>query len=102
MHTWNQKNALWMLLYVVLYIIATVLVCVLGSLHGLLFVLYQVMAAILVTGVAGKAFDRIRAPGVAACLGLGMLFSDSDDAAYRSFFSRCRSRQGGGGRFRFR
>lgn len=75
MHTWNQKNALWMLLYVVLYIIATVLVCVLGSLHGLLFVLYQVMAAILVTGVAGKAFDRIRVPGVAACLGLGMLLT---------------------------
>lgn len=50
---------------------------VLGSVHGLMFVLYQITAAILVTGVAGKAFDRIKAPGVAACLGLGMILTFS-------------------------
>ena len=75
MNTWTKKNALWLVLYVVLYVIATVVVCVLGSLHGVLFVLYQITAAILVTGVAGKAFDRIKAPGVAACLGLGMILT---------------------------
>ena len=64
MNTWTKKNALWLVLYVVLYVIATVVVCVLGSLHGLLFVLYQITAAILVT-----------APGVAACLGLGMILT---------------------------
>lgn len=73
MRKWSKKNALWLLLYVVLYVIASVIVCVLGSLHGLMFVLYQITAAILVTGVAGKAFDRIKAPGVAACLGFGMI-----------------------------
>lgn len=73
--TWSKKNALWLLLYTVLYVIATVIVCVLGSFHGLLFVLYQITAAILVTGIAGKAFDRIKAPGAAACLGLGMILT---------------------------
>ena len=75
MNTWTKKNALWLLLYVVMYVIATVIVCVLGSFHALLFVCYQVTAAILVTGVAGKAFDHIKAPGVAACLGLGMILT---------------------------
>ena len=75
MNTWTKKNALWLLLYVVLYVIATVIVCVLGSIHAMLFVCYQITAAILVTGVAGKAFDRIKAPGVAACLGLGMILT---------------------------
>ena len=75
MNTWSKKNALWQLLYILLYVIATVIVCVLGSVHGLMFVLYQITAAILVTGVAGKAFDRIKAPGVAACLGLGMILT---------------------------
>lgn len=75
MNTWSKKNALWLLLYVVLYVIATTVVCVLGSVHAVLFVCYQITAAILVTGVAGKAFDRIQAPGAAACLGLGMLLT---------------------------
>ncbi len=75
MNTWSKKNALWLLLYMLLYVIATVIVCVLGSVHGLMFVLYQITAAILVTGVAGKAFDRIKAPGVAACLGLCMILT---------------------------
>ena len=75
MNTWSKKNALWLLLYMLLYVIATVIVCVLGSVHGLMFVLYQITAAILVTGVAGKAFDRIKAPGVAACLGFGMILT---------------------------
>lgn len=63
------------MLYVVLYVIATVIVCVLGSFHAVLFVCYQITAAIFVTGVAGKAFDRIKAPGAAACLGLGMILT---------------------------
>ena len=75
MNTWTRKNALWLLLYVVLYVIATVIVCVLGSVHAALFVCYQITAALIVTGVAGKAFDRIKAPGVAACLGLGMILT---------------------------
>ena len=73
MNTWNKKNALWLLLYVVLYVVASTVVCVLGSVHGILFVCYQITAAILVTGVAGKSFDRIKAPGAAACLGAGMI-----------------------------
>lgn len=75
MNTWTKKNALWLLLYVVLYVIATVIVCVLGSVHAVMFVCYQITAAILVTGVAGKAFDRIKAPGAAVCLGLGMILT---------------------------
>lgn len=75
MNTWTKKNALWLLLYVVLYVIATTVVCVLGSVHAVLFVCYQITAAILVTGAAGKAFDRIKAPGAAVCLGLGMILT---------------------------
>ena len=75
MNSWTKKNALWLLLYVVCYVIATTIVCVLGSLHAMLFVCYQITAAILVTGAAGKAFDRIKAPGVAACQGLGMILT---------------------------
>ena len=75
MNTWNKKNILRLLLYVVLYVIATVVVCVLGSIHGLMFVCYQITAAILVTGIAGKAFDCIKAPGAAACLALGMILT---------------------------
>ena len=75
MNTWSKKNALWMLLYTVLYVAATTIVCVLGSVHAVMFVCYQITAAILVTGVAGKAFDRVRAPGAAVCLGLGMIIT---------------------------
>lgn len=75
MNTWTKKNALWLLLYVVLYVIATTVVCVLGSIHAVMFVCYQITAAILVTGVAGKAFDCIKAPGAAACLGFGMILT---------------------------
>lgn len=72
---WNKKNALRILLYTLLYVAASVIVCVLGSVHGMMFVCYQITAAILVTGVAGKAFDCVKAPGAAACLGLGMLLT---------------------------
>ena len=75
MHTWSRKNVLWMLLYTVLYVIASTVVCVLGSVHAVMFVCYQITAAILVTGVVGKAFDRVRAPGAAVCLGCGMILT---------------------------
>lgn len=74
-HSWSKKNALWMLLYAALYVIASVIVCVLGSIHPFLFVCYQITAGLLVTGVAAKAFDRIRAFGAAVCLSLGMLIT---------------------------
>lgn len=74
-HYWSKKNALWMLLFVVLYVIASVIVCVLGSIHPFLFVCYQITAGLLVTGVAAKAFDRIKSFGAAVCLSLGMLLT---------------------------
>ena len=73
MNTLNKKNALWMLLYAVLYAVMTALVCVLGSIHPLLFVCYQITAGILLSGIVTVAFDRIRAPGAAACLSLAVL-----------------------------
>ena len=69
----NKKNALRMQLYAVLYALTTALVCVLGSIHPLLFVCYQITAGILLSGIVTVAFDRIRAPGAAACLSLGVL-----------------------------
>ena len=80
---WNRKNALWMLLYTVLYVIGTVLTCVLGSIHPIMFVCYQITAGLLLPGVVIKAFDRIKAPGVAACLSAGMIitFLAINDAA---------------------
>lgn len=73
MNTWNRKNALWTLLYVALYAAGSAVVCVLGAVHPVMFVCYQIMAAVLLTGIAGKAFDRMKAPGAAACLALGMI-----------------------------
>ena len=57
---WNMKNALRMLLYAVLYVVMSFIVCVLGSVNPIFFVCYQITAGLLVTGVAAKAFDRIR------------------------------------------
>lgn len=72
---WSTKNALWVLLYVVLYVVMSVIVCVFGAIHPFFFVCYQITAGLLVTGVAAKAFDKIRAFGVAACLSCGMLLA---------------------------
>lgn len=73
MNKWNKKNALRMLLCAVLYAVMTAVVCVLGSVHPLLFVCYQITAAILLSGIVIHAFGRIRAPGAAACLSLGVI-----------------------------
>ena len=73
MKNWNGKNVLWMLLYLVLYMVGTVITCVLGSVHPIMFVCYQITAGILLSGVVITAFDRIKAPGVAACLALGIV-----------------------------
>lgn len=62
---WNGKNALRMLLYIALYCIGFLGVCVLGAVHPIVFVLYQVVAGVLLTGILVKAFDQIQAPGVA-------------------------------------
>ena len=70
---WNRGNALWMLLYAVLYAVMTALVCVTGAIHPVLFVCYQITAGILLSGVIIRAFARIKAPGAAVCLALGML-----------------------------
>ena len=64
-----------MLLYIVIYVAASVIVCVLGAVHPILFVCYQIVAGVLVTGAAAKAFDRLRYPGAAAFLSLGMLLT---------------------------
>ena len=73
MNKWNQTNACRMLLYAVLYAVMTAIVCVLGSIHPLFFVCYQITAAILLSGIVMAAFGRIKAPGAAACLSLGVL-----------------------------
>ena len=73
MKNWNGKNVLWMLLYLVFYMVGTVITCVLGSVHPIMFVCYQITAGILLSGVVITAFDRIKAPGVAACLALGIV-----------------------------
>ena len=67
---WNKKNALWMLLYVVLYAAGTAVVCFMGAIHPIMFVCYQIVAGILLSGVVICAFRRIQAPGVAACFSL--------------------------------
>ena len=72
---WNKKNALLMVIYVVLYVVMTVIVCVLGSVHPFFFVCYQITAGLIVTGVAAKAFDKVRATGAACCLSLGMILT---------------------------
>ena len=69
---WNKKNALRLVLYVLIYDVMSAIVCVLGSIHPFMFVIYQVTAGILVTGVAVTTFARIRAAGAALCLSAGM------------------------------
>lgn len=73
MKKWNGKNALKILLYVALYMVGTVITCVLGSVHPVMFVCYQIVAAVLLSGVVIKAFDTVKAPGVAAALALGVI-----------------------------
>ena len=73
MRKWDKKNVLRMLLYAVLYAVATTLVCVTGAIHPAFFVCYQITAGILVTGVVIYAFEKVKAPGVAACLAIGLL-----------------------------
>ena len=73
MDKWNRKNALRVLLYAVLYALVTALVCVTGSFHPVFFVCYQVTAGILLSGIIITAFRRVKSPGVAVCLFLGML-----------------------------
>lgn len=68
----DKRNALRMLLYAVLYALTTAIVCVIGSIHPLFFVLYQVSAGILLSGIIITAFRRKKAPGAAACLFLGL------------------------------
>ena len=70
---WNRRNTLWMLLYAVLYAVMTALVCVTGAIHPILFVCYQITAGLLLSGLVIRAFARIKAPGTAICLALGML-----------------------------
>ena len=73
MKEWNKKNALWMVLYAVLYAVATAIVCVLGATSPVMFVGYQITAGILVSGIVITACRKIKAPGVPACLGIGMI-----------------------------
>ena len=68
---WNRNNALWMLLYLVLYLAGTAITCFMGAIHPIMFVCYQIVAGILLSGVVIKAFDRMKAPGVAAVFGAG-------------------------------
>lgn len=73
MKNWNRKNVLWMLLYLVLYMVGTAITCVLGSVHPIMFVCYQIVAGILLSGIVIKAFDRIKAFGAALCLSVGIV-----------------------------
>ena len=62
---WNKNNAPKQLLYMVLYFVFYLAVCMLGSIHPVMFVIYQITAGILLTGVLVKGFSQIQAPGVA-------------------------------------
>lgn len=73
MNNWNKTNALWMLLYGVLYAAFSAIVCFMGAVHPVMFVCYQITAAVLVTGVVIRAFRRVQAPGAAACLAIFMI-----------------------------
>lgn len=75
MNKWNKKNSLWMLLYVVLYVIASYVVCAIGAIHPIFFVCYQISAGILISGVVICIFSKIKAPGVAAILSLGVILT---------------------------
>lgn len=80
---WNGKNALWMLLYLALYLGGTAITCFTGAIHPVVFVCYQIVAGILLSGIVITAFDRVKAPGVAAVLALGgiLLFFLIGDAS---------------------
>ena len=85
MNKWNKTNALWVLLYAVLYVIMTYAVCLTGMIHPACFVCYQITAGILLSGLVIRAFNRIKAPGVAACLSLVLillLFAIQDAVAW--------------------
>ena len=74
MNKWNKKNALRVLLYAVLYAVLTAAVCVTGAIHPVLFVCYQITAGVLLSGIVIKGFSQIKAPGVAACFSLAVIF----------------------------
>ena len=73
MNKWNKKNALGMLLYAILYAAVSAVVCFTGAVHPVFFVCYQITAGILLSGILIKGFNRIKAPGVAACFSLAMI-----------------------------
>ena len=72
-----------MLVYLVLYLVGTAITCFMGAIHPLLFVCYQIIAGILLSGIVIKAIDRVKAPGVAAIFGAGgiLLFFLIGDAS---------------------
>jgi hypothetical protein len=69
----EKKSAFRVFLYAVLYAVVTALVCITGSIHPVFFVCYQITAGILLSGIIITAFRKIKAPGVAVCLFLGLL-----------------------------
>ena len=73
MEKWKKKNVFRVLLYAVLYAVGTTLVCVTGAITPVLFVCYQITAGILLSGIVIYAFRKIKKPGVAVCLALGIL-----------------------------
>ncbi len=73
MKEWTKKKTLWTLLYAVLYAVGTAIVCVTGAITPILFVGYQITAGILLSGIIIYAFGKVKAPGVAACLGVAMI-----------------------------
>ncbi|MBR1816473.1 MAG: MptD family putative ECF transporter S component [Lachnospiraceae bacterium] len=73
MKSWNGKNVLWMLIYLVLYMVGTFITCVLGSVHPIMFVCYQIVAGILLSGIVIKAFDRVKTFGVALFFSIGIV-----------------------------
>ena len=64
-----------MLLSVVLYVIASYIVCVIGAIHPVFFVCYQISAGILISGVVINIFAKIKSPGVATFLSLGVILT---------------------------
>ena len=68
------RKILSLLLYAALYAAVTALVCVTGAIHPVFFVCYQITAGILLSGTVMTAFRRMKGPGIAACMFLGLLF----------------------------
>lgn len=75
LNNWNKKNALRITLYSVLYFVGTLIVCVLGAVHPIMFVCYQVTAALLLTGLTVTAFDKVRSFGAAFCFSACMIIA---------------------------